>query len=155
MQRAFGGLLSVVFTGSLAMAALPVAAVSSSTPFDLRGAEVRVEGVSSWPILAGDVIATKNGPAVIMFKDGSRVTLQNHSKARVESSSHGLSFRLLDGVMQIAAVPGSGVSYLLQDLPVSAPVGVEKVVSTAPNVPTGIGIHALRTPLPPVNVSTR
>jgi uncharacterized cupin superfamily protein len=135
------------------MAALPVAAVSSSTPFDLRGAEVKVEGVPSWPILAGDVIATKNGPAVIMFKDGSRVTLQNHTKAKIENTNGGISFRLLDGVMQVASAPGSNVRYLSGDVPVSVPAGVKKVVSTGP---TGGKIHTLdRSALPPVNLSTR
>jgi ferric-dicitrate binding protein FerR (iron transport regulator) len=136
----------------MAFAAAPVATVSSSSAFELRGAEVKVEGVPSWPVLQGDVIATKAAPAVIIFKDGSRVKLLVNSKARVDSTSKGLSFRLLEGVMQIIAAPGSSIGYLSRDVPVKSPAGVETVASTAPTVGTR---HALLLPPPPAPISTR
>ena len=152
MSKVLGGLVCVVLAGSMAFAGAPVATVTSSAAFELRGAEVKVEGVPSWPVLQGDVIAAKAAPAVIVFKDGSRVTLLVNSKARVESTKDGLSFRLLDGAMQILAAPRSSVGYLSRDVPVKAPTGVETVAATAP---TGVKRQALLLPPPPAPISTR
>ena len=152
MSKVFGGLVCVVLAGSIALAAGPVATVTSSAAFELRGAEVKVEGVPSWPVLQGDVVATKTAPALIIFKDGSRVTLQPNSKARVENTKDGLRFNLLDGVMQIIAARDSGVGYLSRDVPVKTPPGVETVAATAP---TGVKRQALLLPPPPGPISTR
>jgi ferric-dicitrate binding protein FerR (iron transport regulator) len=133
----------------LALAGGPVATVTSPAAFELRGAEVKVQGVPSWPVLQGDLIATKAAPAVIVFKDGSRVSLHPNSKARVESTKDGLSFRLLDGFMQILAAPGSGIGYLSRNVSVKSPALVETVVAATPGQ-TGVKLNTLlRTPPPP------
>jgi hypothetical protein len=147
VSRLYAGVLCALVTGSLAMAASPVAAVSSSAAFELRGGEIKVDGVSSWPVLAGDVIATRVAPATILFRDGSRVMLESNSKARVESTADGLSVRLLDGDMDILSAPGSTLRFLSRNSPVQATVGVETAASTATG---GTKFHALlRTPPPP------
>ena len=155
MSKVLGGLVCVVLV-SMAFAGAPVATVTSSAAFELRGAEVKVEGVPSWPVLQGDVIATKAVPAVIVFKDGSRVSLHPNSKARVESTKDGLSFRLLDGFMQILAAPGSGIGYMSRNVSIKSPAPmVETVVAATPGQ-TGVKLHPLdRAPLPPVNLSDR
>jgi len=152
VYRLLAGLVCIVLTGSLALAAAPVGAVSSSSAFDLRGSEVKVDGVPSWPVLAGDVIATKVAPATILFKDGSRVILESNSKARVESTGDGLSVRLLDGDMDVLTAPGSTLRFWSRNTPVQAPAGVETAASTGKPAPPR---HALLLPPPPSPVSTR
>jgi hypothetical protein len=152
VSKVLGGLVCVVLAGSLAFAGGPVAAVSSSSAFELRGSEVKVEGVPSWPVLKGDVIATKAAPALIVFKDGSRVTLQANSKARVENTEDEIKLNLLDGVMQIIPARGSGVGYLSRDVPVKTSPAVETVAATPQ---TGVKRQALLLPPPPAPISTR
>jgi hypothetical protein len=147
VSRLFVGVLCALATGCLATAASPVAAVSSSGAFELRGGEVKVDGVSSWPLLAGDVIATRVAPATILFRDGSRVMLESNSKARVESTGDGLNVRLLDGDMDIVAAPGSTLRFWSGNVRVSAPAGVDTAASTTAS---GTRFHTLlRTPPPP------
>src|SRR5437868_1420887 len=80
-----------------AAAAPPVATVSSSTPFQLRGATVPAGGVPSWPVLAGDTIATADGSAQITFRDGSRIVLEKSSRVVIERQNDGLRVRLSEG----------------------------------------------------------
>ncbi len=155
MSKVLGGLVCVVLAGSMAYAGAPVATVTSSAAFELRGAEVKVEGVPSWPVLQGDVIATRAVPAVIVFKDGSRVSLHPNSKGQVESTKDGLRFRLLDGFMQVLAAPGSGIGFMSRNVQVKSPALVETVVAATPGQ-TGVKLQPLaRAPLPPVNLSDR
>ena len=86
-----------LFAVLLAAAQAPVAQVSSTEPFLLSGARVPVAGVSSWPLSAGDEVSTDAAAAVIAFRDGSRVTLNKQSKAKLESKGEGLILRLLNG----------------------------------------------------------
>jgi len=78
-------------------AASPLGSVSSAQPFDLNGANVPVAGVPTWPVAAGDVIATHSAPATIKFCDGSRVVLAENSRARLEGKAGKSVFRLLQG----------------------------------------------------------
>lgn len=45
-----------VALAAYAVAAQPVASVTSSSSFDLHGNRVNVAGVPSWPVMAGDDI---------------------------------------------------------------------------------------------------
>jgi ferric-dicitrate binding protein FerR (iron transport regulator) len=90
-------------------AAQPVGAITSSEPFLLRGARVAVAGVPSWPVAPGDDIATATSPAVISFRDGSRVTLGRNSKAKIESDGGPLLLRLLEGTGAYVFASGSAL----------------------------------------------
>jgi len=96
-------------------AAQPVGAITSSEPFLLRGARVAVAGVPSWPIAPGDDIATSTSPAVISFRDGSRVTLGRNSKAKLESNDSPLLLRLLEGTGSYVFASGSALQLFVGD----------------------------------------
>ena len=108
----------------LGQAASPVASVTSEAPFRLRGAVVPVAGVPSWPLLAGDEIATDGSAAAIRFSDGSSVTLRQNSTARLEQpGGRFYAFRLLSGAMDVRPASGSKVSFYSQNAPLQAPTG--------------------------------
>ena len=73
-----------------------VGTIAAPGPFTLKGAKVDPKGVPSWPVSSGDEIVTDAVAVTITFADGSRITLQPHSKARVEMSGGTPVFRLLD-----------------------------------------------------------
>ncbi|HWE50771.1 MAG TPA: hypothetical protein VG273_13325 [Bryobacteraceae bacterium] len=77
-------------------AAPQVGTVIASEPFELKGARVTTTGVPSWPVSAGDEIATENSPVRFQFPDGSQITLEPNSRARVEGTKRSPVFRLLD-----------------------------------------------------------
>ena len=96
----------VVFLGSstLFLAAQPVATVTSSSAFELQGHTVNVAGVPSWPVAAGDVVATHSATATIQLRDGSRLTLLEGSKLRIDSTSEdGLKIDLLAGSLKLGS----------------------------------------------------
>ncbi len=99
---------------TLAFAASPIATISSSGSFELRGVAVKTEGVPSWPVLAG----------------GSSVMLSEQAFARVEKAGKRVSFRLLDGSMQVTAAKGPAVNFYNNDKSVDAKAGSPVRVST-------------------------
>ena len=124
---------SFVAIGALeAMAATPVASVTSSTAFNLRGNRVNVDGVPSWPVMAGDDIATQAGQAVIQLRDGSRVELQGNSRVKVESNDGGLLLRLLSGTMRILTLAPSSSGTQIYTQTALAKPAVGDVVSVGP-----------------------
>lgn len=117
-------LVCVGALAGLGQAASPEATVTSETPFRLRGAFVPVAGVPSWPLLAGDEIATDRSAAAIRFSDGSSVTLRQNSTARLEQVVNDVFiFRLLSGTMDVKPTSGSTVSFYSQSKPLDAPAG--------------------------------
>lgn len=88
-------LLSTV--GVLAWAAAPVATVSSGEDFSLKGAPAPVAGVPSYPVMLGDEIQAGKASATLRFKDGSKVTLAPHSRARIEDTGSQVAVRLISG----------------------------------------------------------
>jgi hypothetical protein len=72
-----------------------VATVTSTAPFQLRGATVTTDqGVPSWPVMPGDTIQAGSEPVVISFTDGSSVTLQPRSSAKITVSGQTPAFLL-------------------------------------------------------------
>ena len=141
-------------TGMLAAAA-PVATVSSSGTFELRGKQVKTDGVPSWPMMEGDEIGTSGGAATIQFRDGSRVTLNGKSRAKVEKTEDGLVFRLLAGAMQFTLAPKPAVAFYNGANVVPARVGVTTAASTSA-VSTGVLVKPARVlPPPPPPISSR
>jgi hypothetical protein len=64
-----------------------VATVTSTASFQLRGANVTTnQGVPSWPVMPGDAIKAGSEAVVISFPDGSSITLQPGSSARITLS---------------------------------------------------------------------
>jgi len=143
-------------------AAEPVGAITSPEPFLLRGARVVVAGVPSWPVAPGDEIAIGASPAVISFRDGSRVTLGRNSKAKLESDGRPLLLRLLEGTGAYVLASGSALQLFVGDK--RAGLGTTRGVlsslasQAAPNAPQNSrqdsAVAAVRRPpptLPPIS----
>src|ERR1700722_13220290 len=80
-----------------------VATVTSSTPFTLRGAAVTPgQGVPTWPVLAGDAVKAGNALTIMTFPDGSVLTLDPESEARIDFVNGKPLFQLLKGVARFS-----------------------------------------------------
>ena len=107
---------SSVFLGvalaAYAVAAQPVASVTSSSSFDLHGSRVNVAGIPSWPVMSGDDITAGASSLIVSFKDGSRITLAPDARLRIDSSAGALTANLISGSMQFSLVSNSSVRLL-------------------------------------------
>jgi hypothetical protein len=101
----------------------------------VRGTPVPATGVSSWPIANGDELASSASPAVVMFKDQSRLTLEANSRAKLEQRGNDTCIFLLAGSIKLNAVAGSkmGVCGLKKSLVAVTPFEGQ-VSLEAPNV---------------------
>jgi hypothetical protein len=98
MRRYILILAVVSLSGIGAWATAEVAMLSSSGPFELRGASVTPgQGIPAWPVLAGDKITSQKTPVTFTFTDGSLVILGTSSQAAVEMSGRTPVFRLQAG----------------------------------------------------------
>lgn len=104
-----------------ALSAGPVARISCTDTFQLRGATVPAGGVTGWPLLAGDQIRTGKAPAVITFRDGSRVVLGKESRAALQQAGHSLRVRLDEGALSYQVRANSGLSVSGLALPAVPP----------------------------------
>jgi len=95
-MRSVAIFMALLLVTSGALMAQQVGTITAPGPFTLKGAKVDPKGVPSWPVSAGDEIATDAVGVTITFTDGSKITLQPHSKARVEMSGGTPVFRLLE-----------------------------------------------------------
>jgi len=121
-------LTCITFAGAV-FGASPVATISSSGPFVLRGATVNTEGVPSWPVMAGDEIKTSNAAALIRFKDGSRITLAAGSSARLEQTNQAPLFRLLNGDLKVEPATSTNLAVYNLDKPVNIQSGGVHTIS--------------------------
>jgi hypothetical protein len=100
--------VAVVGSTTLLVASQPVATVTSLAPFELQGHQVNVGGVPSWPVAAGDIVATRSESATIQLRQGTRITLLENSTVRIGSSGSGApTIDLLAGRMRIGSSPSS------------------------------------------------
>ena len=108
-----------------------VATVTSTAPFQLRGANVTTDqGVPSWPVMAGDAIKAGSAPLVTTFADGSSVILEPGSSAKITISGQTPTFLLECGTARYSLTALSAVK--LND-PVSPP----KLTGVYSNKPAG------------------
>ena len=82
---------------SVGLAEKPVATITSSETFELSGVRVPVAGVPQWPLVSGDEVVSGNAPALVSFADGSRVTMNAHSRVKLQVSGKETVLRLLKG----------------------------------------------------------
>jgi hypothetical protein len=99
---------SLILT-SLALAAPSVATVTSAVPFVIDGHPASSPGVTSFPVVAGDTVSTTNGPAVLLFHDGSTVKLGENSSAKVDVVGANPKVVLLAGALDYKLVAGSNL----------------------------------------------
>lgn len=80
-----------------------IATVTSTGAFQLRGAQVTpANGVSSWPVMSGDLIEALKTPVIITLSDGSTITLQPCSKTTLSLEGGMPVFNLQNGAAQYA-----------------------------------------------------
>jgi hypothetical protein len=95
---------------SVLMAATPIATVVSGEGLKVRGTAVPPTSVSSFPVVNGDELAAGASPAVVMFKDQSRLTLSANSRVKLEQRKGNTCIFLLDGSINLNAVAGAKVA---------------------------------------------
>lgn len=116
----------------LCSAQLPVAIVSSSEPFRLRGITVPV-GVPTWPVFAGDTISTPNSAATLRIPDGSRLTLGASSQVTLVADGPSLSARLERGSVSYTIPAGAQMQLLGQGGQVLARAGSSGITGAPPS----------------------
>jgi hypothetical protein len=119
-------------------AAAPVGSVSSMGPVEVSGTTMNASTVSSWPLVAGDVIATGNIPAVVFLTGKGRVTLAANSRVSLEKQGDQLSVRLLGGELNYDLLPASGLLFFNGSRAVTPAQAVATPVQgtvAAPNAP--------------------
>src|SRR5271156_6542030 len=73
-----------------------VATVTSSAPFTLRGASITPgQGVPFWGVLQGDVVHAGSALTIVTFPDGSVITLDPGSEAKIDLAGTTPVFQLL------------------------------------------------------------
>jgi hypothetical protein len=108
MRITFVNILVVVLVSTLS-AATPIATVVSGEGLTVRGTPVPPGSVSSWPVASGDELASAASPAVVMFKDQSRVTLSPSSRVKLEQHSGSTCVYLLQGSVKLSVVAGANM----------------------------------------------
>jgi hypothetical protein len=99
-----------VLTAAVMSGQSQIATVTSSAPFTLRGAAVTPgQGVPTWPILAGDTVKSGSALTITTFADGSVLTLDPASEARIDFVNGRPVFQLLSGVARFSLKSTSAV----------------------------------------------
>ncbi len=114
----------------LCVAESPVATVSTGGPLIINGTEVPTAGISSWPLAAGDVVTTTEAPALIVFNDGSRLTLGRESKAKLGGPGR-LGMNVLSGTVLCDAANSSKLVLNALGRPVALQSTGENVIQIA------------------------
>ena len=98
-----------------ALAQTQVGTANATSPFLLRGANVRPSpGVPTWPVLPGDTIRAGETPVTLMLKDGSTIVLAPGASGRVMLEGDRPVFRLESVAAHYTLVALDGVK--LQEL---------------------------------------
>lgn len=91
------------------LGAPPLATVTHSPGLALNGNSLAATGVSSWPLVAGDSLATTTTAAMVVFPDQSRLALEKNSRVKLEQDGDKVVVRLLEGALAYRLGPGSRV----------------------------------------------
>lgn len=118
MRKLLNILIMVVTVCSWAQS--QVGTVTSTAPFELRGANVTPgQGVPSWPVTPGDTIKSGRESVTITFPDGSSVILDPNSTAKVDLSGKTPVVQLINGSMHYALKSSSSVKLAAAGKPVA------------------------------------
>jgi hypothetical protein len=108
-------LSSALALGGLA-AGNSVATVTSAAPFTLDGHAVNTPGVTTFPLVVGDVVTTASGPAVLYFQDGSVIKLGKNSSIKVSGVETEPKLVLMSGTLDYKLMPGSNLAVTNLDM---------------------------------------
>jgi hypothetical protein len=149
--RHFVFVLTVTLFGGLVLAAAgPIGSVTSPDTFTLRGHSVPAAGIPNWPVMVGDEIATSSSPAMVQFRDGSRVVLSQNSKAKIEQTNGTTTFRLQSGSATFRGSSNPQVAFFATGAAVAAPVG-----SYSPLISSSAASTATPTAMPAISTAAR
>jgi hypothetical protein len=95
---------------SLSFASTSVATLTSSQAFLLDGHPVTSSGITSWPIVIGDEVATAKSTAILYFRDGSSVKLAAASSVKLSGSPEEPKLVLTSGTLDYKLVAGSKIT---------------------------------------------
>lgn len=112
------------------VAPAPVAAVSSNQSIIVSGITVPTNRVISWPVSVNDEITTQAAPAMVRFNDGTVVTIQRNSRAKLTAGQAGVEVKMLSGSAIYDIKPRSTVS-IRNDVTPSATVANGRSVTPA------------------------
>lgn len=128
MQRVL--LLIVAVLIPLVLSGQQVATVSAAGgPLKINGIAVPTTGVPNWPLATGDEITTTTNPAVILFRDGTRIAVGRDARARLGGG--GTYIDLLAGSAAFKTASPDKFSMTALGRPVSLQARSEGVVSVA------------------------
>jgi hypothetical protein len=82
----------------------------------LDGHTVSSPGVTSFPLVSGDTVSTSNGPAVLLFRDGSTVKLGENSSVKLDTVGANQKVVLLAGALDYKLVAGSNLKVTNLDM---------------------------------------
>ena len=112
----------VIVAAALLSAALkPVATLISFGAVSRNGVRMSQPAVYSWPVLAGDEIATETTTATLLLPGKDRVTLYRDTRLKVDRRMDHTTLQLIQGRVEYALVPGSALVFLIDDRAVDLP----------------------------------
>jgi hypothetical protein len=123
----------LILCATLVLAGAPLATVTNSGGLALNGTKLAVSGVSSWPLVPGDSLATSTSAAVILFPDKSRFAVEKNSRVKLEREGDKVLVRLLEGALAYRLVAGSRVQLVALGRPVTSQGAGEGKVSIVGN----------------------
>jgi hypothetical protein len=91
-------------------ASTPIATVTSTQPFVLDGHPMSSAGVTSWPLIVGDDVASVKSPLVLFFRDGSSVRLAADSRTKLMGTESEPKLILMSGTLDYKLVAGTKLS---------------------------------------------
>ena len=93
-------MLSPLLATMAVFASAPVGSVTSSENFRLSGSEISVNGVPSWPVVAGDQLQTRGSAAMLRLNDGSRIIVGRNSRVSLEQIGSATKIKLISGSLR-------------------------------------------------------
>lgn len=117
-------ILSVLSVSAMMAGSEAAGSVQAAKGLELNGQTVPVAGMKSWPVAAGDELKSGGAPLVLTMKDGSRLVLGRHTRAKVES---GL-VRLLSGTMEYELALQSALQVAVNGSVLAARTGVASTI---------------------------
>lgn len=99
--------IGIAAVAAVCSAAGSVASVTSAQPFSVDGVNLSNPGVSSWPLVSNDEVATSEGAALVTFRDGSAVKLSPQSRVRLGGTATSPEVTLMAGNVDTKLAPGS------------------------------------------------
>ena len=131
----------VLAVAGLSFAGLPIATVSSTGPIVIGATELSANSVSAWPLIGGDEIRTTGSPAVLIFRDGSRVTLDRTSRVKLTGTGERATLSVLGGSVDYQFATGSQVTLSAGSRSVGAESGLRGKLSDSGRVGTATPSH--------------